>query len=102
MFQPGPTPASETTQFRGLYPLKFLTLDLFESWRCPIDTVIICQRKAMGFISTEWPLKGTPLKFDESVDSYTSYFKYRDLVVVDNPLAVCKITNIDGSGNVAW
>jgi hypothetical protein len=102
MFQPGPTPASQTTDFRGLYPLKFLTLDLFESWRCPIDTVIVCQRKAMGFISTEWPLKGTPLKFDESTDSYTSYFKYRDLVVIDNPLAVCKITNIDGTGNVAW
>ena len=102
MFQPGPTPAAETSNFQGLYPLRFLTLDLFESWRCPQDTVIICQRKAMGFISTEWPLKGTPLKFDESKDQYTSYFKYRDLVVVDNPLAVCKITNIDGSGNVAW
>lgn len=102
MFQPGPTPASGTTTFTGLYPQKFLTLNLYESWRVPQDTVFVCQRKAMGFISTEWPLKGTPLKFDESTDSYTSYFKYRDLVVVDNPLAVCKITNIDGSGNVAW
>jgi hypothetical protein len=104
MFQPAGNPASNAgvTSFSGMYPQKFLTLDLFESWRCPADTVIVCQRKAMGFISTEWPLRGTPLKFDESTDSYTSYFKYRDLVVVDNPLAVCKITNIDGSGNVAW
>lgn len=102
MFQPDTTPAANTTNFTGLYPQRFLTLNLFESWRCPIDTVIICQRKAMGFIATEWPLRGTPLKFDDSTDSYTTYFKYRDLVVVDNPLAVCKITNIDGTGNVAW
>lgn len=102
MFQPGPTPASGTTSFTGLYPQKFLTLNLFESWRCPMDTVIICERKSMGFIATEWPLRGSPLKFDESTDTYTSYFKYRDLVVIDNPLAVCKITNIDGTANVAW
>lgn len=102
MFQPAPTPAGKLVSFNGMYPSKFLTLDLFESWRCPQDTVIVCQRNAMGFISTEWPLKGTPLKFDDSTDTWTSYFKYRDLVVVDNPLAVCKITNIDGSGNVTW
>jgi hypothetical protein len=102
MWQPAPNPASKTSTFDGLQPSKFLTLDCFESWRCPIDTVIVCQRKAMGFISNEWALKGTPLKFDESNDTYTTYFKYRDLVVVDNPLAVCKITNIDGTANVAW
>jgi hypothetical protein len=102
MFQPAQAPTANTVSFSGMYPTKFLTLDLFESWRCPMDTVIVCQRKAMGFISTEWALKGTPLKFDESTDTYTSYFKYRDLVVVDNPLAVCKITNIDGSANVVW
>lgn len=102
MFQPGPTPAAGVTNFAGMYPQKFLTLNLFESWRCPIDTVIVCQRKAMGFISTEWPLRGTPLKYVEADDTYTSYFRYRDLVVIDNPLAVCKITNIDGTANVAW
>lgn len=102
MFQPAAAPTAKTVVFEGMYPTKFLTLDVFESWRCPQDTVIVCQRKAMGFISNEWVLKGTPLKFDESTDTYTSYFKYRDLVVVDNPLAVCKITNVDGSANVVW
>ncbi len=102
MFQPAEAPTAKTVTFAGMYPTRFLTLDVFESWRCPADTAIVCQRKAMGFISNEWALKGTPLRFDESTDTWTSYFKYRDLVVVDNPLAVCKITNIDGSANVVW
>ena len=56
----------------------------------------------MGFISKEWPLRGTPLKFNEADDTYTTYFRYRDLVAVDNPKAVAKITNIDGTANVTW
>jgi len=95
-------PAEKTISFSGLMPTKFLTLDVFTSWRCPSSVAIVCQRKAMGFISKEWPLRGTPLKFNEADDTYTSYFRYRDLVAVDNPKAVAKITNIDGSGDVVW
>jgi hypothetical protein len=95
-------PASSTISFTGLMPKKFLTLDVFTSWRCPSNLAIVCQRKAMGFISKEWPLRGTPLKFNEADDTYTSYFRYRDLLAVDNPKAVAKITNIDGSGDVVW
>lgn len=96
------SPVTDSINFTGLLPKKILNLDVFTSWRCPADTAIVCQRKAMGFISKEWPLKGTPLKFDESKDTYVSYFKYRDLVAVDNPKAVHKITNIDGTSNVTW
>jgi hypothetical protein len=95
-------PVSDSIKFSGLLPTKFLNLDVFTSWRCPSDTAIVCQRKAMGFISKEWPLRGTPLKFNESDDTYTTYFRYRDLVAVDNPKSVCKITNIDGTNNVNW
>lgn len=102
IFRNGGTPASSTIKFNGLYPTKFMNLDVFEAWRCPITTAIVCKRNAMGFISKEWPLRGTPLKFNESDDTYTSYFRYRDLVAVDNPKAVCLITNIDGSGTVDW
>jgi hypothetical protein len=96
------SPVTEGLRFTGLLPKKILNLDVFTSWRCPAATAIVCQRKAMGFVSKEWPLRGTPLKFDESTDTYTSYFRYRDLVAIDNPKAVAKITNIDGSGNIAW
>lgn len=95
-------PASDTIKFSGLLANKFLNLDVFKSWRCPRDTAVVCQRNSMGFISKEWPLRGTPLKFNESDDTYTSYFRYRDLVAIDNPKAVCKITNIDGSSNVDY
>lgn len=96
------SPASASIKFSGLIPTKFLNLDVMSSWRCPQDTVFVCQRKAMGFISKEWPLRGTPLKFEEKDDTWTSYFRYRDLVAVDNAKAVCKITNIDGTANVSW
>lgn len=96
------SPVTDSLKFTGLLPKKILNLDVFTSWRCPATTAIVCQRKAMGFISKEWPLRGSPLKFDESTDTYTSYFRYRDLVAVDNPKAVAKITEIDGSGTVTW
>jgi hypothetical protein len=95
-------PATASISFSGLLPNKFLNLDVFKSWRCPPTTAIVCQRNAMGFISKEWPLRGTPLKFNEADDSYTSYFRYRDLVAIDNPKAVCMITNIDGNATVTW
>lgn len=96
------SPVTASLTFTGLLPKRVLNLDVFTSWRCPTTTVIVCQRKAMGFISMEWPLRGTPLKFNEADDTYTSYFRYRDLVAVDNPKAVAKITEIDGSGTVTW
>ena len=96
------SPVTSGITFNNLLPKKILNLDVFTSWRCPADTAIVCQRKSMGFISKEWPLRGTPLKFNEADDTYTTYFRYRDLVAVDNPKAVAKITNIDGTANVTW
>jgi hypothetical protein len=96
------SPASTGISFRGLLPKKFLNLDVFKSWRCPVDVAIVCQRGVMGFISKEWPLRGTPMKEDPDTQTYRSNFTYRDLVAVDNPKSVVKITNIDGSGTVTW
>jgi hypothetical protein len=95
-------PSSQGISFTGLLPTKFMFLDVFTSWRAPIDTAIVCQRNAMGFISKEWPLRGTPLRHDEDTQSWRTNFSYRDLVAIDNPKAVVKITNIDGSGVVTW
>lgn len=101
VFQASPL-ASQALRYTGLLPTKFMTLDVFTSWRCPITTAIVAQRGIMGFISKEWPLSGTPMRKDEDTDSYRSNFRYRDLVALDNPKAVCFITNIDGSGTVTW
>jgi hypothetical protein len=86
--------ASEQLRYTGKMPKKFLGLDVLTSWRVPANKAIVCQRGAMGFISTEWPLSGTPLRKDEDTDSYRTNFRYRDVMVVDNPKAVCFITGI--------
>jgi hypothetical protein len=88
--------ASESLRYTGVMPKKFMSLDVMTSFRCPVDLAIVCQRNIMGFISKEWPLSGTPMRYDEDTQTYRSNFSYRDLVAVDNPKAVCFITNIDG------
>lgn len=94
IFQGSPL-ASEQLRYTGKLPKKFLNLDILMSWACPITTAIVCQRKAMGFVSTEWPLSGSPMKYDEATQSWTTYFSYRDVMVIDNPKAVTFIQNID-------
>lgn len=84
--------ASEQLRYTGKMPKKFMSLDVMKSWRCPLATPIVCQRKAMGFISNEWPLRGTPLRHDEDNQTWRTNFSYRDLVAIDNPKAVALIT----------
>jgi hypothetical protein len=87
--------ASESLRYTGKMPKKFMNLDVLKSWSVPLTTAVVCQRKAMGFISDEWPLTGSPMKFDESTDSYHTYFRYRNLVAIDNPKAVAFIQGVD-------
>lgn len=87
--------ADQQLRYTGRLPKKFMTLDVLTSFRVPTSMAIVCQRGAMGFISTEWPLTGTPLRKDEDTDSYRCNFRYRDVMVVDNPKAVCYITGIN-------
>lgn len=90
--------ASQQLRYTGKMPKQFLNLDVLKSWSCPIDTAIVCQRRYMGFISQEWPLNGSPLKYNEADQTYATYFSYRDLVAIDNPKAVCFINGINDEG----
>lgn len=94
IFQGSPL-ASEQLRYTGKLPRKFLNLDILTSWSCPINTAIVAQRKALGFISTEWPLTGGPLEYERATEDYRTYFSYRDVVVIDNPKAVAFIQGID-------
>lgn len=87
--------ADQQLRYTGKLPKKFLNLDILTSWSVPDNTAYVLQRKAMGFISQEWPLSGSPMKYNEADQSYTTYFSYRDLVAIDNPKAVTKITGIN-------
>lgn len=87
--------ASEQLRYTGKMPKKFMGLDILTSFRCPLDTAIMCQRNIMGFISKEWPLNGSPMKYNEDEQTYRTNFTYRDLVAIDNPKAVLFITGVD-------
>ena len=86
--------ADQQLRYTGKMPKKFMGLDVLTSWRVPQTMAIVCQRGAMGFVSTEWPLSGTPLRKDEDTDSYRTNFRYRDVMVIDNPKAVTFITGV--------
>lgn len=87
--------ADESLRYTGKLPKKFLNLDILMSWSVPVTTAIVCQRKALGFISEEWPLRGSPMKHDDDTQSYRTNFSYRNLVAIDNPKAVAFIQGID-------
>lgn len=87
--------ASQQPRLSGQMPRRFLNLDVLKSWRCPMDKVIFAQRKAMGFISKEWPLSGSPLKWNDAEETATSYFSYRELVAIDNPKSVLVLSGVD-------
>lgn len=87
--------ADQQLRFTGKLPRKFLTLNVLKSWRCPPDKAFVAQRNYMGFISKEWPLRGSPMSHDEDTQSYRTNFSFRELVAVDNPKAVFAITGVD-------
>jgi hypothetical protein len=87
--------ANQQLRIQGQLPRQFLNLTVMKSWRCPADKVVFAQRKAMGFISKEWPLRGSPLKRNDAEETYTSYFSYRELVAIDNPKSVFVLTGVN-------
>lgn len=90
----GSAMADQQLRFTGKLPKKFLNLNVMKSWRCPVDKVFIAQRNAMGFISKEKALQGTPMRHDEDTESYRCNFSYRELVAIDNPKSVIAITGV--------
>lgn len=87
--------ADQALRYTGKMPKTFMGLTIMKSWRCPLDTAILCKRGIMGFISNEWPLSGSPMKYNEDEQTYRTNFTYRNLVAIDNPKAVCFITGVD-------
>ncbi|HST77299.1 MAG TPA: hypothetical protein VLN58_02300 [Verrucomicrobiae bacterium] len=89
--------ASQQLRYTGLMPRKFMTLDVMTSWRLSPNWAIICQRNTMGFISDEWPLDVTPLRYNEDNQSYRSNITRRSLVAIDNPKSIILLNGIQGT-----
>lgn len=82
-------------RFQLRHPQKFgQTLDIIESWEANPDQVIFTQRNKLGFISDEWPLQGSPMKYTESEQTWVTYFTRRALVAIDNPKSVLILTGV--------
>jgi hypothetical protein len=89
--------ASQGLRYTGLMPKKFMNLDVMQSWRLSPNWAIVCQRNTMGFISDEWPLDVTPLKYNENEQSYRSNITRRSLVAIDNPGSILLINGVQGT-----
>jgi hypothetical protein len=89
--------AASALRYTGLMPKKFMTLDVMTNWRISPNWAIICQRNTMGFISDEWPLDVTPLRYNEDTQTYRSNITRRSLVAIDNPKSIILINGVQGT-----
>lgn len=95
--------ASQNLKFTGVLPKKFLTLDVFVSWRLSTyapGTAIVCERKTMGFISDERPLEATPMYGEGNGpnggprEAWRCDTTRQSAIGVDQPKAICLITGV--------
>lgn len=96
VFQASPL-ASQQLRYTGLMPKKFMNLDVMQSWRVSPNWALIFQRNYMGFISDEWPLDVTPLRYNEDNQSYRSNITRRSLVAIDNPKSIILVNGVQGT-----
>lgn len=86
-------------RYQLAYPTNFLgpNLDIVQSWEILPNHALVLKRKTLGFISDEWPLYGSPLEYDQSTQSYTTYFTRRALVAIDTPKSAVLINGVNGT-----
>lgn len=87
--------ASENLQYTGKLPRRFFGLDVVTSWRLPVNTALVLQRKVIGGISDERALEVTPLREQpDNTESWRSNVIRRSAVFIDQPKALCLITGV--------
>jgi hypothetical protein len=68
-----------------------------QSWEILPNHALILKRNSLGFISDEWPLNGSPTRYNDEEQSYNTYFTRRALVAIDTPKAAVLINGIQGT-----
>jgi len=79
------------------YPTKFGNLDIVQSWEILTNHALVLKRKTLGFISEEWPLSGSPMEYDQSKQTYSTYFTRRALNAIDTPKSCVLINGVQGT-----
>lgn len=86
--------ADKQLRYTGVMPRTFWGLDVVVNRRIPNDIAIVMERGTAGFISDEWPLEATALYEDRPRQQWRSDVTRRSVAGLDQPGAVCIITNI--------
>ena len=90
--------ADESVLYTGKLPGRFFNVDAFlvsrEMDRLAPDSAILLERKTVGGIGDERPLRSTPLYEDKDRESWRTNTVRQSAVVIDQPMAACLITNV--------
>lgn len=96
VFQNSPA-TTVSPRYQMSYPTKFGNLDIVQSWEILPNHCLVLKRNTLGFISDEWPLGGSPTRYNEEEESYNTYFTRRALVALDAPKSAVLINGVQGT-----
>lgn len=90
--------ADESILYTGKLPGRFFNVDAFmisrEMDRLSPDGALLLQRKVVGGIGDERPLRSTPMYERKENESWRSDTVRQSAVVIDQPKAACLIENV--------
>jgi len=86
--------ADQQLRYTGVMPRTFWGLNVVQNRRIPDDIAVVMERNTAGFIADEWPLEATALYEDRPRQQWRSDVTRRSVAALDQPGAVCIITNI--------
>lgn len=90
--------AKESGEYTGTLPGRFFNVDKImvsrEMDRLAPGKALMLQRKVVGGIGDERPLRATPLREDPDRETWRSNMVRRSAVVIDQPMAACWINGV--------
>lgn len=90
--------ADESVLYTGKLPGRFFNVDAFlvsrEMDRLAPDSAILLERKTVGGVGDERPLRSTPLYEQRERESWRTDTVRQSAVVIDQPMAACIIENV--------
>lgn len=90
--------ADESVLYTGKLPGRFFNVDSFlvsrEMDRLSPDGALLLERKTVGGIGDERPLRSTPMYEDPNRETWRSNTVRQSAVVIDQPKAACLIENV--------
>lgn len=90
--------ADESVLYTGKLPGRFFNVDAFlvsrEMDRLAPKSALLLERKTVGGIGDERPLRSTPMYEDPNRETWRSNTVRQSAIVIDQPKAACLITNV--------